>query len=259
MRLRRMLTAFSMVLLPAIAAAQSSNPLGDWPQHSKARPRPPVVNPGKGALPVPPPADAIVLFDGHNFSEWQKGDSTPAQWHLVEGLAMEISAGKGGIQTKREFGDAQLHIEWASPKPAKGTDQDRGNSGVFFQGRYEVQVLDSYGNDTYPDGQAAAIYGQYPPLVNASRAPGEWQSYDIVFRRPRFDAAGKLLSPARFTVFHNGVLVQDNVSPVGVTANGSRPPYEAHADRLPIALQDHGHPVRFRNIWIRDLEAPVKK
>ena len=173
-----------LALVPAALAAQA-NPLGDWPQHSKARPRPPVVAPGTGALPVPPPADAIVLFDGKNLDEWQKGDSTPAQWRLVEGQAMQVTAGKGGIETKRRFGDAQLHIEWASPKPAKGTDQDRGNSGVFFQGRYEVQVLDSYGNDTYPDGQAAAIYGQYPPLVNASRAPGEWQSYDIIFRRPR--------------------------------------------------------------------------
>jgi hypothetical protein len=247
------LAAVLLALVPAALAAQA-NPLGDWPQHSKARPRPPVVAPGTGALPVPPPADAIVLFDGKNLDEWQKGDSTPAQWRLVEGQAMQVTAGKGGIETKRRFGDAQLHIEWASPKPAKGTDQDRGNSGVFFQGRYEVQVLDSYGNDTYPDGQAAAIYGQYPPLVNASRAPGEWQSYDIIFRRPRFDASGALLAPARFTVLHNGVLVQDHVAPVGPTAHTTRPPYEAHADRLPIGLQDHGHPVRFRNIWIRDLE-----
>jgi hypothetical protein len=142
-----------------------------------------------------------------------------------------------------------------SPKPPRGTDQDRGNSGVFFGGgRYEVQVLDSYENITYADGQAGALYGQYPPLVNASRPPGEWQTYDIVYHRPRFDAAGKVLSPTRFTVFHNGVLVQDNAALVGPTAHTRRPPYEAHADRLPISLQDHGHPVRFRNVWIRDLE-----
>ena len=156
--------------------------------------------------------------------------------------------------TEKFDGKFKLHVEFRVPFMPKATGQGRGNSGVYLQGRYEVQVLDSYGNDTYPDGQAAAIYGQYPPLVNASRAPGEWQSYDIIFRRPRFDASGALLAPARFTVFHNGVLVQDHVAPVGPTAHTTRPPYEAHADRLPIGLQDHGHPVRFRNIWIRDLE-----
>jgi hypothetical protein len=153
----------------------------------------------------------------------------------------------------RAFGDVQLHIEWATPSPARGSGQARGNSGVFLMGRYEVQVLDSYQNRTYPDGQAAAIYGQYPPLVNASRPPGEWQTYDIVFRRPRFDANGALVSPARMTVFHNGVLVQDDVELTGPSGHQSRPPYERHADRLPIRLQDHGDPVRFRYIWVREL------
>jgi hypothetical protein len=151
------------------------------------------------------------------------------------------------------YGDCQLHIEWASPSPAVGEDQDRGNSGVFFHGQYEVQVLDSYQSATYPDGQAGALYGQYPPLVNASRAPGQWQSYDIVFRGPRFDPGGKLLRPARVTVFHNGVLVQENVELTGPTAHKTRPPYKAHPVKGPIALQDHSHPVRFRNIWLREL------
>jgi hypothetical protein len=169
---------------------------------------------------------------------------------------MEVVAGTGGIETIRSFGDAQLHVEWASPAPPKGEGQDRGNSGVFLMGRYEVQVLDSYGSATYPDGQASAIYGQYPPLVNASRAPGEWQTYDIVFRAPRFDAQGKLLSPARMTVLHNNVLVHDNVTLTGPSGHRQRPPYVVHPDKLPISLQDHDHPVRFRNIWIRELRSP---
>ena len=175
------------------------------------------------------------------------------RWRIVDG-AMEVVAGTGGIQTRESFGDVQLHVEWMSPAPPRGTDQDRGNSGVFFMGMYEVQVLDSWENVTYADGQAAALYGQYPPLVNASRKPGEWQSYDIVFRRPRFDGSGKVTSPARVTVLHNGVLVQDNVELTGPTGHYARPPYSAHADRLPISLQDHGHPVRFRNFWVRTLE-----
>ena len=236
------------------SAALAQQAIGDWPQHSRERPLPPVVAPGAPALPVPPPADAIVLFDGTGLAKWEGGNGGPAKWKLVDGGAMEVVPGTGGIQTRAGFGDAQLHVEWMAPGPPRGKDQDRGNSGVFLMGTYEVQVLDSYENVTYADGQAAAIYGQYPPLVNASRKPGEWQSYDIVFHRPRFDASGKLLSPARFTVLHNGVLVQDNVELTGPTANGSRPPYVAGPDRLPLGLQDHEHPVRFRNIWIRDLE-----
>ena len=213
----------------------------------------PVVTPGP-AVSIAPPSDAIVLFDGSSLAKWTHRDGAPAKWLVMDG-AFEVVRGTGTLMTRDEFGDAQLHIEWMSPKPAVGTDQDRGNSGVIFGGgRYEVQVLDSYQSVTYADGQAGALYGQYPPLVNASRPPGEWQSYDIVFRRPRFDASGKVVSPARFTVFHNGVLVQDNAELIGPTANMRRPPYEVHADRLPISLQDHGHPVRFRNVWIRDLE-----
>ena len=160
----------------------------------------------------------------------------------------------GSLVTKQAFGDAQLHIEFRTPTPPKGDSQERGNSGVFLMGLYEVQVLDSYHNITYADGHAAAIYGQYPPLVNASRPPGEWQTYDIVFHRPRFDADGKVLRPARVTVIHNGVLVQDNVELSGPTANKARPPYVKHADALPLSLQDHGDLVQYKNIWIRKLE-----
>lgn len=234
------------------AAAQPSN---EWPIHSMERPKPRVVDPGAYASPSPPPSDAVVLFDGRTLDRWRADDSTkgPARWKIVDG-AFEIVPGSGGIVTSQGFGDAQLHIEWMAPSPPRGTGQDRGNSGVFLMGRYEVQVLDSYRSDTYADGQAGALYGQYPPLVNATRPPGQWQTYDIVFRRPRFDARGTLVAPARVTVIHNGVLVQDAVTLSGPTGHHERPPYVAHADALPISLQDHGHPVRFRNIWVRSLE-----
>ncbi|MEP6765199.1 MAG: DUF1080 domain-containing protein [Gemmatimonadaceae bacterium] len=245
------------ILLIASAFAATTtlaqSPLSRWPQHSKERPTPSVVTPS-APVSVKPPSDAVVLFDGTSLAKWTQGAGKAAAWKLVVG-AFEVVPKTGSMMTRDSFGDVQLHIEWMAPNPPHGEDQDRGNSGVFFgDGRYEVQVLDSYGNVTYADGQAASLYGQFPPLVNASRKPGEWQSYDIVYHRPRFDAAGKLLSAARFTVLHNGILVQDNMELVGPTANGSRPPYEKHADRLPISLQDHGHPVRFRNIWLRDLE-----
>jgi len=205
---------------------------------------------------VPPPSDAIVLFDGTSLANWRSADSThgPAKWKVADGY-MEVVAGTGSIETARGFGDAQLHIEWRAPTPAKGEGQERGNSGVFLMGRYEVQVLDSYQNVTYPDGQASAIYGQYPPLVNASRPPGEWQTYDIVFHAPRFGADGALVSPARMTVLHNNVLVHDNVILTGPTGHHVRPPYAVHPDELPISLQDHGNPVRYRNIWIRPLRS----
>ena len=254
----RFSTLYGVALfVPTLAAGQQS--IGDWPQHSRERPVAPIVAPGKAALPVSPPADAIVLFDGNNFAKWQDDKGGNARWHLVAGHAMEVAPGTGAMTTRDSFGDVQLHVEWASPKPAEGKDQDRGNSGVFLMGQFEVQVLDSYRNVTYTDGQAASIYGQYPPLVNVSRAPGEWQSYDIVFHRPHFDASGTVLKRARFTVFHNGVLVQDNVELVGPTGHMSRPPYKAGPDRLPISLQDHAHKVRYRNIWVRDLEAVLRQ
>ncbi|NTU51714.1 MAG: DUF1080 domain-containing protein, partial [Candidatus Aminicenantes bacterium] len=177
----------------------------------------------------------------------------PARWKVENGY-MEVVDKAGGIRTTKGFGDCQLHVEWMAPAPAKGKDQDRGNSGVFLMDTYEVQVLDCYGNTTYPDGMTAALYGQHPPLVNACRPPGEWQTYDIVFHRPRFDKDGKVLAPARMTVFHNGLVVHECAALTGPTTHKARPPYKIHADRLPVSLQDHGHPVRFRNIWIRDLE-----
>ena len=239
------------VLCAAPLAAQSK--LSEWPQHSEERPHPRVVAPG-AVYTIAPPNDATVLFGGSALDKWTSGNGTPAKWRLVDG-AFEVVPSTGQLSTRDAFGDVQLHIEWASPNPAVGTGQDRGNSGVFMaDGRYEVQVLDSRDNVTYADGQAGALYGQFPPLVNATRAPGEWQVYDIVYHRPRFKPDGTLQSAARFTVFLNGVLIQDNMELVGPTANKSRPPYTAHADRLPITLQDHGHRVRYRNVWLRDLE-----
>jgi 2-keto-4-pentenoate hydratase/2-oxohepta-3-ene-1,7-dioic acid hydratase in catechol pathway len=230
---------------------------GGFPIHSPTRPVPPVVNPGPAGPPMPAPSDAIVLFDGTSLSKWRKSDSTnsPAGWKVENGY-MEVVRGAGGIRTVDGFGDAHLHVEWASPAVVTGTGQGRGNSGVFLMERYEVQVLDSYNNTTYADGQAAAIYGQNPPMVNASRPPGEWQTFDIIFRAPRFSPTGAVTTPARMTVIHNGIVVQDNYSLLGPTSHTRRDPYERHADKLPISLQDHGNPVRFRNIWIRPLPAP---
>lgn len=224
-----------------------------WKIHDMDRPLPPVVDPGPAGLPVPPPSDAEVLFNGEDLSGWTDGKGQPAGWKVINGY-MEVVKKTGSIKTEKKFGDCQLHIEWASPSPAVGKGQDRGNSGVFLMDLYEIQVLDSYQNLTYADGMAAAIYGQHPPLVNACRPPGEWQTYDIIFHRPRFDEQGNLKSPAVMTVFHNNVLVHDNARLTGPTEWKKRPPYQAHADRLPLSLQDHDHPVRYRNIWIRDLE-----
>jgi len=206
-------------------------------------PEPKVIDPG----PVGgPPSDAIILFDGKDLSKWDGGD----QWIIENGYA--ISHG-GGITTKASFGDCQLHVEWATPEKIEGQGQGRGNSGVYLMGRYEVQILDSYQNQTYYDGQAGAIYKTRPPLVNASRKPGEWQSYDIVFHSPQFDNHGTLVKPGDVTVLHNGVLIQDHTELLGSTSWDSPPTYTAHPPRAPIHLQYHGNPVRFRNIWIRDI------
>jgi hypothetical protein len=233
----------------------SAQPPQEWPVHAMDRPQPPVVDPGPFAGSAAPPSDAIVLFDGRSLEAWRSGDDadSPAAWRIADG-SVEVVPGTGAITTARGFGDVQLHLEWRAPAPATGEGQDRANSGVFLMTRYELQILDSHGSTTYPDGQAAAIYGQVPPLANASRPAGEWQTYDVIFRRPRFDASGALVSPARMTVLHNGVLVHDGVALHGATRHMARATYEAHADRLPIRLQDHGARVRFRNIWVRDLE-----
>jgi len=226
--------------------------LQQWGVHDLTRPMAPVVDPGPAGPPAPVPADAIVLFDGTSLKEWVTAKGAPASWAVRDGY-MQVVKGGGSVKTVREFGDCQLHVEWAAPAPAVGVNQDRGNSGVFLMNMYEVQVLDSYESKTYADGQAGALYGQFPPLVNATRKPGEWQTYDIIFLAPRFAADGALTSPARMTVLHNGVLIHHNEELTGPTAHKARPPYKAHAARLPIGLQDHSHPVRFRNIWIRDL------
>lgn len=227
--------------------------LEKWAIHDETRPLPPVVDPGPPGLPGGVPSDAVVLFDGRNLLSWEDGKGGPANWKVTDGY-MEVVAKTGSIRTKKGFGDCQLHVEWATPAAVSGHGQERGNSGVFLMDTYEVQVLDSYDNPTYADGMAAAVYGQYPPLVNACRKPGEWQAYDIVFHRPRFDSQGGLALPARLTVFHNGILVQDNVELTGPTAHKARPPYKAHPEKLPLSLQDHGNPTRYRNIWLRELE-----
>lgn len=224
-----------------------------WKVHDPDRPMPPVVDPGPAGNPVPAPSDALILFDGKDLSQWTDGKGQPARWKVENGY-MEVVAKTGAIRTKQNFGDCQLHVEWASPVIVKGEGQGRGNSGVFLMNIYEIQVLDCYNDKTYADGMTAALYAQYPPMVNACRPPGEWQTYDIIFRRPRFDDKGQLISPAWMTVFHNNILVHNNAELIGPTVHKARPPYKAHPDSLPISLQDHGSPVRFRNIWIRELE-----
>jgi hypothetical protein len=250
--------AFGFILIGTAAGKISRDPqslipdLSKWPVHDLSRPLPPVVDPGPAGAPVPAPSDAVVLFDGKDLSQWEDAKGQPAKWKVENGF-MEVVAKTGSIRTKKGFGDCQLHVEWATPVEPQGESQGRGNSGVFLMDTYEVQVLDCYNNTTYADGMAAAIYGQYPPLINACRKPGEWQTYDIIFHAPRFDQDGKLLAPARMTVFHNNILVHDNAVLTGPTAHKARPPYKAHPDKLPVSLQDHGNPTRFRNIWIREL------
>jgi hypothetical protein len=229
-------------------------PGGKWHVHDPDRPRPPVVTPGTSSTqerPGTPPSDAIVLFDGRDLSKWTGGGGGGAAgWKIENGYA-EVN-GTGDIETRESFGDCQLHVEFCEPTPAQGESQGRGNSGVYLMGLYEVQVLDCYDNLTYPDGQTAAIYGQYPPLVNACRPPGQWQTYDIVFEAPRFDGE-KLVKPARATVFHNGVVVQNAREIQGPTQHRALAVYHAHPPKLPLKLQDHGNPVRYRNLWIRPL------
>ena len=216
-----------------------------WHVHDGLRPQPKIVTPEPPAGPVPPPAGAIVLFDGKDLSKWKN-----KKWKLEDGA---MSPTKGGQSSVDSFGDILLHIEWASPKIPRGSGQGRGNSGVYLMGRYEIQVLDSYNNKTYPDGQAAAIYGQYPPMVNACRPPGEWQTYDITFIAPRFKD-GKLVSPAIVTVVHNGIVVHDKVKILGPTAHKRIGKYTDSGPTGPINLQHHGNPVRYRNIWIKPLK-----
>jgi len=235
-------------------------PNSKWRVHDGARPQPRVVTPGSCSTqdrPGRPPSDAIALFDGKDTSKWIGRDGGPVQWKVEDGV-MEVRPKTGDIQTKEHFGDCQLHIEWAAPSEVSGNSQGRGNSGVFLMDRYEIQVLDGYDNVTYADGMTAAVYGQYPPLVNACRKPGEWQTYDIFFEAPRFEGE-KFIRPAYVTVVHNGVLVHHRREIMGSTGHRRLPSYEPHPPKGPLRLQDHRNPVRYRNIWIRELKGYDEK
>lgn len=239
------------VTINGVAGFQDTplEPDGKWHVHDPARPQPPVVTPGKTfSQQATPPSDAIVLFDGKDLSRWTDRNGNPAPWTVEDGVM--ISA-KSDIQTTNKFGDIQLHLEFKEPVPGKGEGQGRGNSGVYFMGQYEVQVLDCYQNRTYADGSTGAIYGQHPPLANACRPPGEWQTYDIMFTAPRFEPGGKVLSPAYVTVILNGVVVQNHQAYRGASNWKSPGKYTPHAAELPLALQYHSNPVSFRNIWVR--------
>jgi hypothetical protein len=253
-----------VVMTSAARAGEEKEPTGytdtpqlpnsPWRVHDDKRPRPRVVTPGTagtGDHPGKPPSDATILFDGKNLDAWQSDKGGAAGWKVENGY-MQVVDGSGDIATRQKFGDYQLHVEFAEPSPPTGNSQGRGNSGVFLAGLYEVQVLDSYDNLTYADGQASAIYGQSPPLVNASRPPGQWQTYDIVFNAPRF-ADGKVTSSGFVTVFHNGVLTQNHTALLGPSVHHALPTWKPHDLDMPLKLQDHHLPVRFRNIWIRPL------
>lgn len=253
-------TLFLALLLCAGGAMAQRKPNQDSLVREAAKteywePVPRLVTPGRTLGEAP--SDAIVLYNGKGVSEWEKENGGAVPWKEDADGALTVVKGSGNIATKRGFGDCQLHIEWREPAVIAGSSQTRGNSGIFFMGRYELQVLDSYNNPTYVNGQAGSIYKQYPPLVNASRPPGEWQYYDAIFTAPRFAEDGTLLSPARVTVLHNGVLVQNNVEIKGHTEWIGAPKYQKHGPKDPIVLQDHGkdggQPMSYRNIWIREL------
>lgn len=265
--MRRLLIAATTAggLLTQIAVAQEAKaptgytdtpliPGSKWRVHDDTRPRPPAITPGTFSTPETPgkpPSDAILLFDGTNLNAWRNAKGEPAKWKVENGY-LEAVPGGGDIFTREEFGDSQLHIEWAVPSPPKGDSQNRGNSGIFLMGLYETQVLDCYDNLTYADGQAGALYGQMPPLVNACRKPGEWQQYDIVYTSPRFKD-GKIDVPGYVTVFHNGVIVQNHTQILGATEHRVVPKLVVHDPKGPLRLQDHRNPTRYRNIWIRPL------
>jgi hypothetical protein len=225
-----------------------------WRVHDVTRPRPAKVAPA--AEIGKPPADAVVLFDGTDLSQWvmvPKGAREPVEpnWKVENGY-MEVTPRSGALRSKEKFGDCQLHVEWFEPTGLSGKSQAAGNSGIILMGRYEIQVLESYYNETYADGQAAAIYGQWPPMVNASRPPGQWQSYDIFFEAPRFEG-DKLVRPAFVTVLHNGILVHHHQAFTGPMAHARALEYKPHGSEEPLVIQDHGNPIRFRNIWVRRL------
>jgi 3-keto-disaccharide hydrolase len=254
--------AAALLLAAGMTAQQKNRDLGyddtpvipgqKWRVHDVTRPRPRAVTPG--SKPGDPPSDAIVLFDGKDLSRWvnsRRGVIGEAAWKVENGC-MEVAPGTGDLITKEKFADAQFHVEWAAPAEVKGASQARGNSGFLIMSRYEIQILDSFDNPTYADGGAGSIYGQWPPLVNASRPPGEWQTYDIVFEAPRFEQ-GKLAKPAFVTVFHNGVLLHNRKEIQGPMAHAKFTPYSPHNPEEPLMLQDHHDKVRYRNIWVRRL------
>ncbi|MBL0136500.1 MAG: DUF1080 domain-containing protein [Chitinophagaceae bacterium] len=234
--------------LATMAQTQLRN--GDPKLSEQWTPEPRIVTPGKTSTDAP--ADAIILFNGKDASAFRAKDGGAVKWKIEDG-ALVVAGGTGEIYTKDGFGDCQLHIEWRTPAEVKGDGQGRGNSGIFFMSRYELQVLDSYNNRTYSNGQAGSIYKQLPPMVNASRPPGEWQTYDVIFIAPQFYEDGSVKSQARITVFHNGVLVQNNATLAGGSQYIGLAVYEKHSSKEPIILQDHGNPTAFRNIWIRPL------
>ena len=244
----RIVGVASFVSAVSLAVAQEGPGVG--PEATEVwEPVPAVVTPGTVGA---PPSDAIVLFDGSGLSQWQHRDGSDVGWSLEDGV-VTVVPGTGDIVTRNAFGDMQLHVEWRAPGEIEGDGQGRGNSGIFIQQRYEVQILDSHDNRTFSNGQAASIYKQHVPLVNASRPPGEWQAYDIFFTAPRFAADGSVMTPAYVTVLHNGILVQNNAEISGPVRHLGEPYYQPHTLKQPLQLQDHQNPVSFRNIWIREL------
>lgn len=249
-------SAVAAALIHAAGVGYDDTPIipgQKWKVHDKERPNPPVVTPAPTfSHHAAAPADAVVLFDGTNLDQWARGNGEEAKWNISAGY-MEVTRGGGDIQTKEKFGDFQLHIEWASPETVRGESQGRGNSGVFLHGLFEVQVLDSHDNVTYADGQAGSLYGQWPPLNNAMKKPGEWNSYDIIFEGPRWDDAGEMTRKASVTLIHNGVVLHHKREYNGPSGHRNTPPYRKYDGTGPIRLQDHSDPVRYRNIWIRPL------
>ena len=252
--MKQVKTMVAAMAVGAVASAVFAGLYGDtpdakhaWSVHDMNRPRPAVIT----AEPGKPPADAVVLFDGSSLDAWLDKDGNACKWKIVEGGALEVVPKTGEIRTKDAFGDCQLHMEFATP-PAEGSSQGRGNSGVFLMGMHEIQVLDCFDNDTYPDGQCSSVYAENPPLVNACRKPGEWQTYDIVFHQPIWEGE-TVKHPATVTVIHNGVLTQDNWEFEGLSTHCQRKPLKPYAAKLPMRLQDHGNRMRFRNIWIREI------
>ena len=243
------------ISIVALGFAQSKERVFKYAVHDMTRPQPAIVTPGPACL-SSAPSDAIVLFGGKDLSAWSKaGSDALVGWTVKDGI-VTIAPGSGNIATRQSFGDCQVHIEWMVPAELKCESQHGCNSGLFFHSRYEIQILNSSGNVTYADGMAGSLYGQYPPLVNPCRPQGEWNTYDVVFRGPRFDASAGIVRTATVTLIFNGVLVQDDVELLGATAHGERATYSSHPDTGPIMLQDHGDPLKFRNIWIRPLGNP---